>query len=804
MSAAARCDRRPGFSARSGEQAVRSPRSVSDAEPENSALTLRTKFTFGATLLLLVAAAAAVWGLLIVQSAQRARTREVVPATSAVVTTGHLSSLSEEGAFHVRMYLVTGDEARLRTLPAIRSEIDTVLEHLALIMRPDATGQPLLADLERALAVHSRNQDAVIQERSDGSSAQEIANLLVQRLDPSRAAVHNALDQVAEWNLTVAESRLRAASERETLGIRLLITLGVVTFLLAGVLALSFRRTLQTREALETTEHRYRELFDSIEDHAIFGLDAEGRIRHWAPGAIRVYGYRAEEIEGRRFEDLFPPDLLERTQARVWLTEASEHPVAHARGWRLRRDGSQFWAEESVRCVRDPDGMIRGFSVITRDATARRLREDHLELLAQAGALLGQEEPGLAMEKTLRVAVPALADLAMLEFGNPAEPKELRRIEVASNDTLRRILADFWRAAGHGDHPDHPQRMAEEVRRSGRPYFIRDFTSSDTLQRIENPGARAAVQGLGVISLLVVPLRARRHNLGVLALARTRDTARLFTDEDLRVAEDLAARFGVALDNAKLYERARAAIQVRDDFLSIASHELKTPLTPLKLQIEILQTQCEHVMPATTRDIFCRMLARADEQIDRLASLVDELLDISRIRGGRLQLHREPVDLAPLVDAVVDRFRGDAPPNTFSITAPPTPIEGEWDRLRIDQIVTNLVSNALKYGAGAPIDIEAGSDGDLAILKVRDRGVGIPLAEQSRIFQRFERASTGRSVSGLGLGLYIVRQIVDAHGGRIEVASRPGQGSTFTVMLPLREPAVAVRQATAAASPWAH
>jgi signal transduction histidine kinase len=228
-------------------------------------------------------------------------------------------------------------------------------------------------------------------------------------------------------------------------------------------------------------------------------------------------------------------------------------------------------------------------------------------------------------------------------------------------------------------------------------------------------------------------------------------------------------------------DERRHAIGLRDSLISLASHELRTPLTSLQLRIQLLARNAR--AETLSRDRFSRDAAGAEEQVKRMARLVDDLLDISRIMSGRLRLDVEDVDLGRFVREVVDRYP-EPQRELVDVKAEGEPIVGRWDRMRIDQIVSNLLSNALKYGENNPIEISVGREADRARLVVRDHGVGIAAADLPRIFERFERAAA-RHVGGFGLGLWIVRQVVDALGGTIAVESRLGLGSVFIVELPL-------------------
>jgi PAS domain S-box-containing protein len=226
------------------------------------------------------------------------------------------------------------------------------------------------------------------------------------------------------------------------------------------------------------------------------------------------------------------------------------------------------------------------------------------------------------------------------------------------------------------------------------------------------------------------------------------------------------------------------ARRVRDDFLGIASHELKTPLTTLRLQSDSLA----HLMargPLAPERIASKVeTMRA--QVGRLEALIAALLDVSRISAGRLPLATEDVDLSALAREVVERFAEELAQSGCTVTLrAELPILGHWDRLRLDQVITNLLTNAMKYGKGKPIEVAVVADGpDTAELSVTDHGIGIALENQERVFERFERAVTPREYGGLGLGLWIVARIVQESGGLVDVHSAPGEGARFTIRLP--------------------
>jgi signal transduction histidine kinase len=242
---------------------------------------------------------------------------------------------------------------------------------------------------------------------------------------------------------------------------------------------------------------------------------------------------------------------------------------------------------------------------------------------------------------------------------------------------------------------------------------------------------------------------------------------------------------------ARLYEEARQAVRMRDDFLSIASHELRTPLTSLQLQAQSL---LRRLGKPESKDVPAWVNERArgvQDLVTRLSSLIENLLDISRITSGRLRLDPEDFDLAALVRVVVARHEEQLAEAGCVVTLRADgPVIGHWDKFRMEQIVTNLLSNAVKYGQGQPVEVIVDADGEQARIVVRDGGIGIDPVDRQRIFQRFERAVSSSHYSGFGLGLWIVAEIVKAMAGTIAVTGAVGQGSTFVVTLPLREVAL--------------
>jgi signal transduction histidine kinase len=287
----------------------------------------------------------------------------------------------------------------------------------------------------------------------------------------------------------------------------------------------------------------------------------------------------------------------------------------------------------------------------------------------------------------------------------------------------------------------------------------------------------------GMRSVLCAPIFARGQAVACLYVTHSR-VGRLFGEEEERLAQFITTLAGAALENAAGFARIEEAVRMRDEFLAIASHELKTPLVPLQLQLDDFQRVLRR--RGVDDDSVAQRLATMTRQTTRLSKLVENLLDLSRIAAGRLTLQPEEFDFAEMVRDVVRRLAPEAESLgcTLEVHAG-EPVRGRWDQLRLEQVVSNLLANAVKYGAAHPIEIEVQPEERKVRLTMRDHGIGMSPQDAARVFERFERAVSVRHYGGLGLGLYITRQIVEAHGGAISVDSRLGDGATFTVVLPV-------------------
>jgi PAS domain S-box-containing protein len=420
--------------------------------------------------------------------------------------------------------------------------------------------------------------------------------------------------------------------------------------------------------------------------------------------------------------------------------------------------------------------LAQYFDRSRRDDDEARAK-DAARFLAEASTVL---TASLDYEQTLKnvahLAVPRLADWCSVYLSDPES--ELRRLVAVHSNPEKTFWAEEY-ARRYPPDPSDPRGSAR-VARTGVPELHRDVTDEILRENTRDEEQLRVIRGLGIRSALIAPLSARGRHFGALGLFHA-ESGRRYDESDLAFAMQLGERIGYAIDNARLYKLAQEAVQVRDDFLTIASHELRTPVAALKLSVELLSDLGVLEGPDRVR----RPLESIVRQTTRLENLVQELLDVSRITTKRLAIQRADVDLAELVHEIALRFGEQLARARCPLAIDGKgPLVGRWDQGKLDQVLANLISNAIKFGAGKPIEIHFGASASWAHFEVRDHGIGIAAEDQRRIFERFERAVSPRHFGGLGLGLWISRQMVEALGGTITVESELGHGSRFMVELP--------------------
>lgn len=542
-----------------------------------------------------------------------------------------------------------------------------------------------------------------------------------------------------------------------------------------GALGLVLRHALAPLHARhEHSEQRLRLLMEAVTDYALCFLDRHGRVTAWNAGAERLTGWAATDVTGRTLAHLHPEDAVAAGVPQAHLERAAREGRLLSEGWRVRRDGTRFWAETLLTALWDSRGRLRGFAEVTRDFTERRRMERAQALFAEAGRVLqplsGAREVGEALT---RLCVPEVADACILFL--PSEDGQVRPQAVACADAqaASRLWEPLLRSP-HGDEvgPSH-------VVCTGRGELLPEVDPERLPLALEGTAHGELLRVLGVTSALTVPLAVGSRVLGALCLLST--GARRYGQVDRAFMEELAARAALALDNARLLAEAQGALEL----IGVAAHDLGNPLSSLQLRLRRLRLLDVSAHEPRMRE----GLAGVEGEARRMGRLLHNLLDLSRLSAGHMTLDREDVDLAALVREVAERHAEQATAAGCALTvrvAEDDDATGKWDRLRLDRVVTNLLSNALKFGHGHPVDLRVHGDATHVRVTVKDAGLGIAPGDQQRLFRRFERVhgDGGPHHPGTGLGLYIAHQLVGAHGGSIHLRSRIGEGAEFTIELP--------------------
>ncbi len=427
------------------------------------------------------------------------------------------------------------------------------------------------------------------------------------------------------------------------------------------------------------------------------------------------------------------------------------------------------------------DEMTRLRDRAMTEVAERRRVEERQRFLLGASDEFDSRDCEVTLKRLARRAVPFLADFCFVDV--VAADETIRRVAWAHADPGKRGLFD---AIDHFVPPrDGQAHPVSRVLREGQANFVPEVTDAWMRAAATSPQHLELMHDLGLRSLMTVPLMARERRLGAFTFCYAAASGRRYTVAELHLAEDLAHRAAIVVENAELYRALQESDRHKDEFLAVLGHELRSPLAPIHSAIQLLRARVpdDPELQWTT--------AVVEHQVEQITRLVDDLLDFSRIGQGKVQLRRDLVNLADVVARAVESSRPliDARKQHLEVSLPERAVEVEGDLLRLVQVVSNLLNNAAKYTEeGGRIELTVEADGDRAILRVRDTGVGIAAAMLLRIFDLFTQVpgQVERSQGGLGIGLGLVRSLIDLHGGSVQATSVGlGGGSEFVVRLPL-------------------
>jgi PAS domain S-box-containing protein len=513
-----------------------------------------------------------------------------------------------------------------------------------------------------------------------------------------------------------------------------------------------------------------------IASDAVICMDAFQRITFFNTGAEAIFGWTPDEIIGQRIETLIP-ERYRPNHARQVAEFGRSNVKARRMGERreiagLRKSGEEFPAEAAISQVYQGDDVI--YAVVLRDVTIRKRFEQRQQFLAEAGEKLassfGSSE---TLNQVALLAVPAFADGCILEnrVGNGFLAGAVAHVDPGIEEMLDEIGAAGARIPPKG----HP---LTEILENPSPVLLQSNAGSRLLDASANPAYLRAVKAMNPHSALFLPLVAREQLIGVLTLFRTKGN---FDGDDLGFAEDLARLTALALDNARLHDTVRASLRAREEMVGVVSHDLRNPVAAVKMLSRTLLRGSDNDGTQARESI--ALISQAAEQMD---ALIRDLLDVNRLDAGKLTISAVSVDPSVLLKDSLQTLRPLVDEKEISLdlqieTALPRVMA---DPERIQQTLSNLVGNAIKFSAaGSKIVVVARRDGDGVIISVLDNGNGIAAEQLPRVFDRYWQSSrTDRQ--GAGLGLAISKGIVEAHGGRIWIESRPGEGTTASFNLP--------------------
>jgi len=536
----------------------------------------------------------------------------------------------------------------------------------------------------------------------------------------------------------------------------------------------------EAEQGRRRSEEQFRQLADAL-PQIVWSARPDGVLEYCNDRWFEFVGAKRGDPGAQSWLPILHPDDLQRSME-TWdgcIRSGNLFQIEYR--FRDRRTGGYRWFLARAFPLRDDDGRIVHWIGTCTDIDDTKATEERTRFLADASAELAVlTDYRTTLQKVAGLSVPYFADWCAVDVQEA--DGSIQRVAVAHRDPARVALAhELFRR--HPPRPDDAHGVAR-VLRSGESEWVPFIPDALRAGPVQDEEQARMTRELGLKSYICTPLRSRRGTVGALTFA-TAESGRVFDANDVAAAEDLASRAAIAIDNAQLLATLKESDRRKDEFLAMLAHELRNPLAPIRNSVQIFRA---HGMPVPDLQWATEVI---DRQVRQMTRLVDDLLDVSRITRGRIELRRQPVDLSEVVASAVEASRPliDKWRHELTVTIPPRPIRLDADPTRLAQVLSNLLNNAAKYmDHGGRIVLTAAQEGGDVVISVRDTGIGIKKDMLTRVFDMFMQGDPGseRSEGGLGIGLTLVRRLVELHGGSVEARSDgPGKGSEFRVRIPV-------------------
>lgn len=521
-------------------------------------------------------------------------------------------------------------------------------------------------------------------------------------------------------------------------------------------------------------------IFSDIVKHAhnaIISKDLNGIITSWNTGAEKTFGYTEEEMIGQSIVKLIPKDRLHEEENIINNIKGGKR-VDHYQTIRLKKDGSEIHVSISISPIFNNNGEIIGASKIARDISlelahqqAFRRYSENLEVLNSVGRAISEK---LDVQAILQKVIDATTKVTGASFG--------AFLYKTTNSSGEEMM--LYNLSGASREIFDKMEMPRQTSLLHQAFNGNSATRIDDVTKDARYGQNKPYNGmpaghLPVKSYLSMPVKLNSGRV-IGGLLFGHEKAKQFTEEHEDILSSIAAQAAIALDNSELFEEIKSLNLKKDEFIALASHELKTPLTSIKGYLQILSRSTRD---KEMSDLFVN---KALIQVGKLESLVSDLLNVSKIEAGKLQFDIEVLDMRQLVLESIENFSYTSRSHKIILDDIKSPLIIEGDKQRLEQVIINLLSNAVKYSPKSnQVEVFLSSDEENTIVSVKDTGLGLSSENQKNIFTRFYRAEGVNNISGLGLGLYLTKEIIERHQGKIMVESELGQGAKFTFTLPL-------------------